>query len=184
MVAVTLNDPGESNYIAAAEKAIDRLDTRLAEAEKDARWRKFQVKLLGVVCALLVFGGLAIANLYVRTNNTVNTLQSGSIHSCVNGNAQRAAEVKVWDEFLNIIVNSPQQQEQNKAISGFIKNDIPNSVDRTTWTRFAKILEANNSTNPKTQAEVKQFKAYIASIYTQRNCHKLYGAASALEGDQ
>jgi hypothetical protein len=108
----------ETGFILAAERAIkelqdtaedqrielDKQQKLLEKAQKDARWRKIQVRALGLVAIILTVVCILGSVQYVRTSEIARKVQQGSISQCVSGNAIRAAEVQVWDSFISLLL--------------------------------------------------------------------------------
>lgn len=114
----------EPNFMAAAEIAIRALqdqaeqqqkqiaETRneLAKAQKAARWRKIQVRILGIVSVVLIVAcSLGIVQFF-HVRSVANKVQQGSIAQCEASNDTRAAESQVWDHILSeFLTGTPSQ---------------------------------------------------------------------------
>ena len=105
----------EPNFMRAAQVAIRQLQDQaeqqqqqIEKAQKAARWRKIQVRVLGVVTAVLLIAcSLGIAQFF-HVRNVANQVQRGAIAQCESGNATRANEIQVWDDILNaFLVGKP-----------------------------------------------------------------------------
>jgi hypothetical protein len=88
---------------AASQANVDAKVARAAAtaAREEARRWKLLTRVLSVfVLVAMVASGLSIYN-WIRAVDSTNQLRQQAINSCKMGNAERAAEVSVWDHVLN-----------------------------------------------------------------------------------
>lgn len=87
----------ESNLVKVAYTQISLL-------EKAVRWTKFQIRVIGGLCVVLLAGAVIIGFLYANQVSLAHTLQLGSIAGCEQSNIQRATDKDNWDYFLAILL--------------------------------------------------------------------------------
>lgn len=165
--------PTVNSLMTGVEIAVKRLT---------APTRRLVRVLIGFAIALaLAFGVIAYvavneANVANEAQHAAKVVQNASITACQQGNTQRAEEQKVWDQFLNLLVDSPGAKQEQQALQNFADSNVPASADPTTWKAFmAILLKYNADAGPQAQQEVKQFEAYIAKVEAPHNCAKEYG---------
>jgi hypothetical protein len=125
----------ESSFIKAASLAIKDLQDEgtalrkeVASAKKAAKWRKFQVRLLGIGFALIVIGGVILGLVALqahdtssRTQATALQLKNDSIANCESNNTFRAGQKEIWTDFVGILLaGHPTRAQQNEG-NAFLK---------------------------------------------------------------
>jgi hypothetical protein len=71
-----------------------------AAVKSALRWKTFQIRLLGGVCAFLIAVSIALGVIAAQTYGLTHTVQQGAVTSCQAGNTVRAANVEIWDHVL------------------------------------------------------------------------------------
>lgn len=135
----------ETNFMLAAQKAIkdlqetaevQRLELNAAaalaqKAANDARWRKIQVRILGLVSVVLVVVCILGTVQYFHTRDIANKVQQGSVTQCMDGNHLRSQNAKIWDFVLDsLLVPSPGETEQQKAGTIVFVRETKNFISR------------------------------------------------------
>lgn len=127
----------ETGFILAAEKAIknlqdtaeaqrlelDKQQALLTRAESDARWRKIQVRILGIVSVLLIVVCVLGTVQYFHTREIARKVQQGSITQCLDSNHVRADDIKIWDTFVALLEGphpTVPVAAEAKSFEGFI----------------------------------------------------------------
>jgi hypothetical protein len=115
---------------AAAQAQIESLQNSVIEAQEDARrarkdrrLTKIQVRILGAVCALLIAVTCVVGAVLGQQTTLSNNLRQQVIQSCQSGNAQRAQEIKVWDSFIDLILQgnkNPQAEQEGEQFKDFV----------------------------------------------------------------
>ena len=113
----------EFGFMRAAEKAIKDLQETaaaqgelLVKARNDARWRKYQVRALAIVCAALIVLSTLTTIQYFHTRDLTTRVQQGAVASCMNSNHIRADNIKIWNHVLDaLLVPSPGESTQQKV---------------------------------------------------------------------
>lgn len=155
--------PNESKLVGAAEQQIERL----------TRPTRRLVRLLSGLCALILAMTIVLTVVVFKGHHLVETVQHGAIASCESGNKARATNVKIWDEFLNILVTNPNTSKTRLELESEIAAlGLPADVQAG----LDDIVVASWSANPGDIQIVGQFKAYIKIHEKQQHCHVIYGS--------
>lgn len=160
-------EPDPSVLMETAARQVSKL-TKAVD-----RYRLFTV-ILGAVCVALIAGGITLGIVAYRSSQLVNTVRDGAISSCESGNLARATNQKIWDEFLNILVDNPATAQERMALEKAISAaSLPPATARL-WD-----TELNLEFTPSSSAKkiVSQFEAYIAAKEKQQACRQIYGAS-------
>jgi hypothetical protein len=171
-------EKGESgdSYLLAAESAVDRLTKRADEADRKAYWSKWQIKILGVVCAMLIALSIVSVTGYVNTRNLATTIQHGSFTQCISGNQHLLVEQHIWENFISLLLRGANPAKASAEAA---------ALEKATGVNFSpgqaavlKVLidgQYNSANIAKSEAEGRQFDNYIQQQLTGRNCYSLYG---------
>lgn len=122
----------ESNFIQAAEKAIENLQLQVntaAGAAENAKasaysaaqtatlWKRLTIALSCAVVLLLVLAGFGVS-LYMGQRNSTNALRQEAINACMTGNDRAAGTVTALDELVTLLEGSkPTAAVKSKAAS-------------------------------------------------------------------
>lgn len=106
-----------------AQKQVEELRDEVKAGRKAARLTRFQVRLLAVVCTILLVVVGVVAEGAANQSDLYSKLHQQSIESCQFGNQQRAGEQKVWDTFIDLILQGntdPANAAKGKQFKAYV----------------------------------------------------------------
>lgn len=112
-----------SLVIRAAQQQIESLQAEVRAGRKAARLTKVQVRILGAVCALLIAVTAIVGAALGQQANLSDRLRTQVTQSCQTGNTQRAQEVKVWDSFIDLLLQgntNPKAASEGAEFKQFV----------------------------------------------------------------
>lgn len=148
---------------------------------------KWAGRTLGaLIVVMIVIVGIGAWNLHrVNTlaaqNHTLfSEIKAGNIATCEAGNAARATNKKIWDDFLNLLTSNPVTPATKAALTAdIIALDLPAS----TQTAMEDLIDAEFTNNPQAVKLVKVFEDYITTHEYTVNCSKEYNTTAAAASD-
>jgi hypothetical protein len=126
--------------------------------------------LLGAVGYLLVQN----ADTNTQTRQVTSAVRQGAIASCQAGNSARAANQKIWDDFLNLLITNPATPVEKAAL---LQKLAPLSLSPAERTAMNDLVTALLTNNPAAVQIVQQFEGYIAAHEKTQDCSKIYGSS-------
>lgn len=111
--------PDESSLLNTAEAIVQRL----VKADKRRKW---QVRVLAAVCALLMVVSVFTALGYFSNRDAAAGIKSGAVSSCASGNKARATNEYIWVSFINLLLKgntNAEAQKEGKAFIALVQNN-------------------------------------------------------------